>query len=160
MNEKLVEKIIRLYNNPKFGFVNLDVFSEKLKEKGINVSRQELEKILSPEDSYSLNKAVRKHFPSRKVLVYNVFEQLQADLVHMDNPQGAPAKDNDGIKYLLTVIDCFSKYAWVVPLKDKKAESIVKAFQPILEEAHPEFLQVDKGTEFYNASFKNLFKKI
>jgi hypothetical protein len=64
MNGKLAEKIIKLYNNPKFGFVNLDVFSEKLKEKGIYISRQDLEKILSPEDSYSLNKAVRKHYPS------------------------------------------------------------------------------------------------
>jgi hypothetical protein len=94
------------------------------------------------------------------VLVYNVFQQLQADLIHMDNLQGALAKDNDGIKYLLIVIDCFSKYAWVVLLKDKKAESIIKAFQPILEKTHSEFLQVDKRTEFYNISFKIYLKNI
>jgi hypothetical protein len=111
MNEKLAEKIIKLYKNPKFGFVNLDIFSKKLKEKGIYVSRQELEKILSPKDSYNLNKAVWKYFLSRKVIIYNVFEQLQTNLVYMDNLQRILTKDNDSIKYLLTVIDCFNKYA-------------------------------------------------
>jgi hypothetical protein len=66
----------------------------------------------------------------------------------MNNLQGTLAKDNDGIHYLLTVIDYFNKYAWVVLLKDKKAESIVKVFKLILEEAHPNFLQVDKSLNF------------
>ena len=50
----------------------------------------------------------------------------------------------------------FSKYAWVIPLKDKKVVSIVKAFQKILKESSrkPNKIWVDKGTEFYNNSFK------
>lgn len=159
MDIKTIDKIIELYNDPKFGFVNVDTFRKKLNEKGIKVTREDLKTILSTENSYSLNKAVKKHYSSRKVIVVNVFEQLQADLVHIDNPQGADAKDNDGTKYLLTIIDCFSKYAWVIPLKDKKAEGIVKAFEPIFKEIHPETLQVDKGSEFYNKLFENLLKK-
>lgn len=153
------ETIIKLYNDPKIGFVNIETFNKKLKEKGINVTNTKLKSILSTENSYSINKSIKKHYLSRKVIVYNVFEQLQADLVFMDNPQGAPAKDNDGIKYLLTVIDCFSKYAWVIPLKDKKAETVVKAFEPIIKKVHPQLLQVDKGTEFYNNLFQKLLKK-
>ena len=66
------------------------------------------------------------------------------------------SKFNKGIKYLLCVIDLFSKYASVVPLKDKKGISIVNAFQSILNESKrkPNKLWVDKGSEFYNASFK------
>ena len=65
-------------------------------------------------------------------------------------------KYNKGIRFLLRVIDIFSKYAWVVPLKDKKGVSIVKAFQSILKQSNrkPNKIWVDKDSEFYNASFK------
>ena len=65
------------------------------------------------------------------------------------------SKYNKGIRFLLCVIDVFSKYAWVVLLKDKKGISIVKAFQIILKQSNrkPNKLWVDKGSEFYNAYF-------
>ena len=58
------------------------------------------------------------------------------------------------------VIDIFSKYAWVFPLKDKKGISIVNAFQKILKESDrkPNKIWVDKGSEFYNNSFKKWLK--
>ena len=60
----------------------------------------------------------------------------------------------------MCVIDIFSKYAWVVPLKDKKGVSIVNAFQKILKESDrkPTKIWVDKGSKFYNSSFKKLLK--
>ena len=64
---------------------------------------------------------------------------------------------NKGIRFLLCVTDIFSKYAWIVPLKDKKGISIVKVFQIILEQSNsrkPNKIWVYKGSEFYNASFK------
>ena len=66
------------------------------------------------------------------------------------------SKYNKGIRFLLCVIDIFSKYAWVVPLKDKKGISIVKAFQIILKQSNrkPNKIWVDKGSKFYNAYFK------
>ena len=67
------------------------------------------------------------------------------------------SKFNKGFRFLLCVIDIFSKYAWVIPLKDKKGISIVNAFQKILKESNrkPNKIWVDKGSEFYNNSFKN-----
>ena len=64
-------------------------------------------------------------------------------------------KFNKGFRFLLCVIDIFSKYAWVVPLKDKKGVSIVDAFQKILDDSNkkPNKTWVDKGSEFYNNSF-------
>ena len=70
---------------------------------------------------------------------------------------------NKGITFLLCVIDIFSKYAWVVPLKDKKGISIVKAFQIILKQSNsrkPNKICVDKGSEFYNGSFKKWLQDI
>ena len=65
------------------------------------------------------------------------------------------SKYNKGNKYLLCPIDLFSKYAWVVPIKDKKGVSIVDAFQKILKESNrkPNNIWAEKGSEFYNNSF-------
>ena len=70
------------------------------------------------------------------------------------------SKFNKRFRFLLCVIDIFSKYAWVVPLKDKKGISIVDAFQKILDDSNrkPNKIWVDKGSEFYNISFKKWLK--
>ena len=90
-------------------------------------------------------------------------EKRKVHAAFKDNIWGADLADmkllsryNKGIRFLLCVIDIFSKYAWVVPLKDKKVVSIVKAFQSILKQSNrkPNKKWVDKGSEFYNASFK------
>ena len=70
------------------------------------------------------------------------------------------SKNQKGIKYLLRVIDLFCKYAWVVPLKDKKGVSIVNAFQSIFDgsKGNPNKRWVDQGSEFYNNQFKKWLK--
>ena len=66
------------------------------------------------------------------------------------------------IWFLLCVIDIYSKYAWVVPLKDKKVITIVNAFQKILDDSKrkPNKIWVDKGSEFYNRSMKSCLEKM
>ena len=66
------------------------------------------------------------------------------------------SKKNKGIKYLLCAIDLFSKYAFVVPLKDKKGISIVNAFNKTIKQSNrkPNKIWVDQGGEFYNRVFK------
>ena len=65
-----------------------------------------------------------------------------------------------GFRFLLWVIYIFSKFDWVVPLKDKKGVSIVGAFQKILDDfkRKPNKIRVDKGSEFYNNSFRKWLK--
>ena len=72
------------------------------------------------------------------------------------------SKSNKVIKFLLSVIDIFSKYAWVFPLKDKKGETIVNAFQKVLDKPKrkPNRIWVDKGSEFYNRSMESWLEKI
>ena len=99
-----------------------------------------------------LHKPIIRKFKKRKV--YSAFKDniWDADLADMQ----LLSNYNKGIRFLLCVIDIFSKYAWVVPLKDKKGISIVKAFQSILKQSNrkPNKIWVDKGSEFYNACFK------
>ena len=78
-----------------------------------------------------------------------------ADLANMQSL----SKYNKGNKYLLCAIDLFSKYACVVPIKDKKGTSIVNAFQKIISKGRkPNKIWVDQGSEFYNNSFKDFLK--
>ena len=92
----------------------------------------------------------------RKFKVYSTFKDniWGVDLADMQ----LLSRYNKGIRFLLCVIDIFSKYAWAVPLKDKKGISVVKAFQSILKQSNsrkPNKIWVDRGSEFYNASLKN-----
>ena len=58
------------------------------------------------------------------------------------------------------VLDVFSKYGWIVPLKDKKGETITEAFKSILKEGRkPEYLWTDKGKEYYSKHLKDLLDK-
>ena len=102
------------------------------------------------------HKPIIKKFKKRKV--YSSFRDniWGVDLADMQSL----SKYNKGIKYLLCAIDLFSKYAWVVSLKDKKGISIVNAFQEILsKERKPNKIWVDQGSEFYKNLFKRFLKK-
>ena len=98
-----------------------------------------------------LHKPIIRNFKKRTV--YSEFKDniWGADLADMQ----LISKFNKGFRFLLCIIDIFSKYAWVVPLKDKKGVSIVNAFQKILNDSarKPNKIWVDKGSEFYNNSF-------
>ena len=103
-----------------------------------------------------LHKPARRRYPRRKFNMRGLNETYQIDLVDMQ----AYSNVNRGFKYLLTVIDVFSKYAWAIPIKNKSAEEVTKAMDTILtEERHPQNIQADQGTEFFNSSFSQLLKK-
>ena len=99
-----------------------------------------------------LHKPIIRKFKKRKV--YSTFKDniWGADLAVMQLIN----KFNKGFRFLLCAIYIFSKYAWVVPLKDKKGVSIVNAFQGIFKKSNrkPNKIWVDKSSEFYNNSFK------
>ena len=103
-----------------------------------------------------LHKPIIRKFKKRKV--YSSFRDniWGVDLSDMQ----LLSKFNKGFRLLLCVIDIFSKYAWVILLKDKKGISIGNAFQIILKESKrkPNKIWVDKGSEFYNNSFKKWLK--
>jgi hypothetical protein len=99
----------------------------KFKPKGY--TKKEVSEWLQTQDAYTLNKPTRQRFPRRQVVVYGIDHQWQADLVDL----GKLAFYNKGFKYLLTCIDVLSRYAWVVPLKDKTGKTLKEAFQVIFK---------------------------
>ena len=103
-----------------------------------------------------LHKPIIGNFEKRTVYSGSKDNIWGADLVDMQ----FISKFNKRFRFLLCVIDIFSKSAWVVPLKDKKGASIVNTFQKILKESNrkPNKIRVDKGSEFYINFFKKWLK--
>lgn len=104
-----------------------------------------------------LHKPARKNFPRRQTVVKGIHDLYQADLVEM-KPY---SRINKGYKYILTVIDCFSKVSNAVPLKNKSGQSITEGMKHILQKIGKGIknLQTDDGTEFFNKQFSQLMKK-
>jgi len=99
----------------------------------------------------------RRKFPKRKVVVFRKDEIWAMDLAQMN----AYEEFNDGYKYILCIVDVFSKYAFCVPLKNKNSETVLSAVKKVISDSgrEPEKFWVDKGSEFYNSKFKHWLKE-
>ena len=96
-----------------------------------------------------------RNFSKRSVISNGIDTIWAADLVEMQTF----SKWNEGIKYLLMVIDIFSKYGWIRGLKDKKTETVSKAFNDIFKSKRKlQMLWTDKGSEFVCKHFKEFLK--
>ena len=104
-----------------------------------------------------LHKPIIRKFTKRRVFVKpGVDEIWAADLVEM----GRFSDWNKGIKYLLMVIDVFSKFGWIEPLQNKKGETVAAAFEKIFKSGRkPRLLWTDKGKEFYNKNVNQLLSR-
>ena len=125
------------------------------KAQGITVQRAR--RILEHDLGYTLHKPTRRHFYTLRVKVYGPDEQWAADLVDVQNIK----RQNKGVHYLLTIINVFSKYAWVRPIKKKTGVEVTSALKHVLEQSgrKPHTLQTDDGKEFYNKHVSNLLKE-
>ena len=103
-----------------------------------------------------LHKPIIRKFTKRRVVVKGVDEIWAADLVEM----GRFSDWNKEIKYLLMVIDVFSKFGWIEPLQNKKGETVAAAFEKIFKSGRqPRLLWTDKGKEFYNKNVNQLLSR-
>ena len=110
---------------------------------------------LEEQDTYTLHKQPKRRFTRNRVIVSGIDQQWQIDLADLSNL----SRYNKGYKFLLVCIDILSKFAWVVPIKDKKSDTVVQAFKKILAtNRKPKKVQSDKGTEFLNRHFQKLLK--
>ena len=111
---------------------------------------------LESQDAFTLYKYARKRFTHAQIYVESMDHQWSADLVDVRSL----ASENEGFKYLLTVIDALSKYAWVRPLKDKTATSVAGAFKDIFALGRiPKRLRTDRGREFLGGPVQNLLEE-
>jgi len=130
---------------------------QAVRKQGGNFTRRQVVDWLRAQDTYTLHKPARKRFPRNSYIVYGPNELWQADL----NDMRGISEHNNGVNYLLTVIDVFSKMLWVKPLKRKTGVEVAQAFKQIFHNGTnvPKCLQSDKGTEFTGSTVGKLFKQ-
>ena len=152
--ENTVEHVSRPKSSRKFRWCGCCVPRAQRAKKN-KISRKQVKEWLSQQDVYTLHKPARRHYRRSRVIVSGKDAQFQADLVDVQSL----SRYNKGFKYLLTCVDIFNKYAWVIPLKTKQGQELVKAFRTILSSGRkPLKLQTDKGTEFLNRQFQKFLR--
>lgn len=129
LDKSIVEKIIGM--KERFGMGSLKRMPEGMK-------------IRSDPLADELHKPVTRKYERRKVRVNSIDEIWTADLIDMQ----VFSKFNRGVKYVLAVIDVFSEYGWVFPLRDRTGKSVADVLKTIFKTGRkPTKMQVDKGKE-------------
>ena len=157
MKNQILEEIYNDASQPG-SLSGLENFYRVLKSKKIKIKRPELQNWLSTQNVYTRHKPIVKQFPRNQVITRGIDDLWQIDLADLQKI----SKYNDNNRYLVTCIDVFSKFVWVVPIKNKKSDTVLEAFKFIVNssERKPNFLQSDKGTEFLNSKFKEYLSEI
>lgn len=130
---------------------------------GINILQRytgepiaKIKDFLTSQDAYTLHKPIVSKFKRRRVFSTGPLDLFQADLVDMTNI----SRYNDHYRFILTVIDVFTKRAYVMPLMSKSSRDVTDAFEKILPQSGIcRMLNTDRGVEFLNARFQEMLKK-
>ena len=122
--------------------------------KNNKVNRKKFKEWARKENTLTLHKPARKHFPRRRVLVFSTGDLMQIDLIDFQKL----SKYNKGFKYVLVAIDVFSKFASAKPLKSKTATEVLKAVKLVVKDIHPKKIQTDRGLEFVNKTLSQWLK--
>ena len=129
-----------------------------LKEKK-PITRKQLQDWLSEQTAYSLHKGSKRRFRRARVVVSGLADQYDSDLMDMSSMR----EENDNYRYVLVMIDVFSRKLWMRPLKTKSAKDVEKAFTQIFVDEgapKPRRLRTDRGKEYTNATVHRYFDEM
>ena len=104
------------------------------------------------------SKPPKKYYPTNKTDVYHMDDIWSLDILDLKD---YGSKNNRGYRYVLVIIDNFSKFGWTIPLKNKNAQTIKDSFENILTNSKrkPNLIKTDRGKEFYNNIFQDFLNK-
>ena len=150
----------KIYFDPSHpgSFRGANKLHEAIKDEGkYTISLSKVKRWLQNQESFSLHKPLRRSFHHLKVIVGGLNDQYEVDLVDMQK-----LKDkNDGVHFLLIIIDAFSRFMWVKPLENKLEDTVINAFRCIFQRAKkPRLLRTDRGGEFTGRKVQDYFDSI
>jgi len=126
------------------------------RETKFKISRKRVLDFLNSRDEYTLHRPAVKKFKTQKVIVGAINDYHQMDIMVFKDY----AKDNDGYGYILGVIDCFSRYAWTVPMKTKSPSDVLDALDKVYKNRDtPSKIVSDAGKEFTSKLTEKWFKE-
>lgn len=154
--EKLLEKLY--YALKKGGsLASLDALFHAAKKKNKKITKKKDKEWLRGQRVYALHRPAVKNFRRNRVYAKSIDSLWELDLIDLQSLK----KFNKNYRYLVTCVDVLSKYAWVLALKDKTADSLLEAFKVNLKESgrQPEKIHTDRGSEFINRKCQSLLKQ-
>ena len=159
-NEQWEDYLHNIYYNVKHpaSFSGPSKLYHEVKKDGKkNISMKQIKQWLQNQESYSLQRFIRRNFKRSRVMVTGIDDQWDADLIDM----AKYSQYNDNITFILIVIDVFSKYVWLRKLPNKTGKEVSKAFKTIFKEGRkPSKLRTDKGWEFlHKPTIQKIFKE-
>lgn len=145
-----------IYSDPEVGFRSLDKFWEYIKEKYEGISKRDVRDFLANNETSQIQKPQKENKVNRPIVTSAPNKLWQIDLADVSKY----AALNNNVNFLLVVVDAFSKYAWVVTLKNKTDTSVADAMEEIFKEnGAPSSIQHDNGAEFVNRKLNSLCEK-
>lgn len=153
-----IDKVLtNLYDDPKYSVNSRDRFYEATKNQYLGISRRRVQEFLSHQEAYQIHLPIKKVKIVAPIITTHTNQRWQIDLIDLSN-KNFPFW-NDGMKWVLTIVDLFSKYAWAYPLKDKRAYSTAKVIRAHLAtNDNPSVIQADNGGEF-DAQFSEVLRE-
>lgn len=123
--------------------------------KDVDIPVPEVQNWLKKKETYTKYRTARKNFKRNPIIALHIDEQWQGDLAEVGNM----ADKNQGVRYLLVLIDVVSRYLFVEPLKTKRGVDVLTALKKIFKKRKPKKLQTDDGKEFVNNEVKQYLRK-
>lgn len=153
LQDRLRNRIIRAYTTPGHPIA---YSSPGRVAKHFHISTKKAKEILEHIEGYTLHREYKNPKQYNPYYVHGRREQIQGDLIDM----AAISNNNNGVKFLLVLIDIFTKRLWVYPLQNKNARTVTQAMQRWLNslDVIPKKIMTDKGTEFTNRSVQQLLR--
>lgn len=129
------------------------ITAKQLREANPSIHILAILEFLSKQEGHQMHKQVKKtELPFAPIVANIVNENWQIDLMDVSNS----SQSNEGVKFLLCIVDVYSRFAWVFPLKNKMAKTVNEVLEPIVKEHKPLNINVDKGSEFKGDTLKML----
>ena len=152
MNEEIIQNYTRQPHPTSFSSP-ANIRRHYGKKHGWNTIRSSLNNI----DTFTLHREYKKPAVRNPFYLYEKRQQIQMDLIDIHHFE----KENEGTKFLLAAIDCFTKKGWIRPLKNKTAKTSLEAIKSVLEEMEeqPKAIFFDRGTEFKNVLVTGFLQK-
>lgn len=151
-NLKVLNDYYYNLDNPA-AFSSIRTLYDQLNQSGNNIKKRIIGDWLRGQQTHTLHKDRRLKFKRKSYSISNIDDLWETDLIDMQYL----SRKNGGNKYILAVIDCFSKFGWCVPIKRKTPSEIIRAFTLLFSSTNrrPVCIQSDKGREFNNKTFKS-----
>ena len=160
-DEEKQDFLQKIYENPATMKTGREKLYAHVSDISFGITQVECNVFLGNQESHQLTKKVFTYPKIKSVITKKAFHRIQIDLIDVSKD----AYWNKNTNFLFTCIDCYSRYAFCVPLKDKTMESSAKAFELIIEEIRekfkilPKIVSSDNGPEFKNELFDKLKQK-